>query len=86
MPVIISDIEENKEVAGNRTTSFKNKNANDLAKKIDFAINNYKQIKINTELAKKAVDKEYDWNNIVNQTIGLYKQPFKSVYKPRLAK
>ncbi|NCN07533.1 glycosyltransferase family 4 protein [Candidatus Falkowbacteria bacterium] len=86
LPVIISDIEENKEVAGNRTTSFKNKNANDLAKKIDFAINNYKQIKINTELAKKAVDKEYDWNNIVNQTIGLYKQPFKSVYKPRLAK
>lgn len=86
LPVITSDIEENTEVANNLTTSFKNKNAVDLAKKLDFAINNSVAIKTNADLAQKMISKEYDWNNIINQTIGLYKQPFKSVYKFKLAK
>jgi len=81
LPVIVSDIEENMEVAGNLTISFKNKDAFDLAKKLEYALDNTDKIKNNALLAKKHIDKEYDWHNIINQTIGLYKQPFKSVNK-----
>ena len=86
LPVIISDIEENTEVANSLTTCFKNKSDIDLAKKLEYVINNHDLIKEDAVLAQKIVTKEYDWNNITNQTIGLYKQPFRSVYKLKLAK
>lgn len=86
LPTIVSDIEENMEVVGKLTMSFKNKNSTDLAQKLEFALNNTDKIKSNALLAKKIVDKEYDWHNIINQTIGLYKQPFKPMFSPKLAK
>ncbi|MDO8668794.1 MAG: glycosyltransferase family 4 protein [Candidatus Buchananbacteria bacterium] len=86
LPTIISNIEENMEVASDLTINFKNKSVSDLAKKLEFALSNGSEIKNNALLAKKIIDKEYDWNNIINQTVGLYKQPFRSIFHQKLAK
>ncbi|OGY44686.1 MAG: hypothetical protein A3B89_04360 [Candidatus Buchananbacteria bacterium RIFCSPHIGHO2_02_FULL_40_13] len=86
LPVIVSDIEENLEVVGNSGLKFKNKNATDLAKQLKFVLDNQTEMRNDARLAKKVIDKEYDWGNITRQTIGLYRQPFHSMLAAKLVK
>ena len=86
LPVIVSDIEENLEVVGNSGLKFKNKNATDLAKQLKFVLDNQTEMRNDARLAKKVIDKEYDWGNITRQTIGLYRQPFHSMLATKLVK
>jgi glycosyltransferase involved in cell wall biosynthesis len=83
LPLLASDIEENMEVINGVALKFKNKDVNDLAKKLKQAVDNPAYIKNKAMLAKKSVDKNYNWDNITKETINLYKQPF---YSPAIAK
>ena len=74
VPVLISDIEENQEAMENKGLEFKNKNVNDLAKQLKFAVNHPNFIKDKAKAAKRHVDKNYDWEDIAKQTALLYEQ------------
>ena len=73
VPVIASDIKENLEVVGQAGLKFRNKNAFDLANKLNYAEKNPKEIKYLAFTAKQAVAEKYDWNDIVKKTGRLYK-------------
>ncbi len=74
LPVLISDIKENQEVASGLGLEFKNKNANSLKKQLEFSITHQEQINNLARLAKKQIFKKYNWRDIAKQTVNLYKQ------------
>ena len=80
LPVIISDIKENIEVVGKFGWQFKNKNARDLADQLIFADKNPAKLEQLSKLAKKKINKEYDWNKIAIQVGKVYNTPL-----PRLS-
>ena len=75
--VLISDIPENLEAVNNEAekygTAFENKNAADLAKKIEFLLNNPELIKEKGKQARDYVLKKYNWDKITSETIEVYK-------------
>ena len=72
VPAVISNIEENQEPAEGLALEFINKSWEDLAQKLEFALNNQGEIKRLAEQAKKHAEKEYDWQDIAEQTSVLY--------------
>ncbi|MFA5047784.1 MAG: glycosyltransferase family 4 protein [Patescibacteria group bacterium] len=74
VPVLISDIEENQEALEDKGLEFKNKNVNDLAKQLKFAVNHPNFIKEKAKSAKRHVDKNYSWEDITKHTALLYEQ------------
>lgn len=85
VPVIASDIEENMEVLSDWSLTFKNKNAADLARQLNWALANPAKIKNGALAAKTAIDKDYDWSKITVQTIDLYQKQFLPAYNKELA-
>ncbi|MCK5416480.1 glycosyltransferase family 4 protein [Candidatus Parcubacteria bacterium] len=73
LPVIVSDIPENVEVVQDTGILFKNKNIDSLVDKLKKAEQNFYDLKILGEKGIKRVDKFYNWNNITNKIIKLYK-------------
>ena len=75
--VLVSDIPENLEAVNYEAkkygAAFKNKNVADLAKKIEFLLNNPELIKEKGKQAQNYVLKKYDWGKIVSETIEVYK-------------
>ncbi len=73
IPIICSDIEENKDIFGENVVKyFKTDNYMDLAKKINWAFDNYKTFQ---NMANKAYDElkiNYNWANISQQYSKLY--------------
>jgi glycosyltransferase involved in cell wall biosynthesis len=70
--VLVSDIPENIETIGDAGFSFKKGNSADLAKKIQFLLDNPEEV---TKIQKKAVErirKYYDWNKISDQMEEIY--------------
>lgn len=84
LPVVISDIEENLEVVSGFGLKFKNKNVTDLTKKLKLAVNRPASIKKQAQLAKRKINKKYNWNDITKQTIALYKDVIALKYKGNL--
>lgn len=74
VPVIVSDIEGNKEVVGNLGLIFESKNALDLANKINFAFYNETLIRNNALVLQKQIEEKYNWKDIAAQTIEIYSQ------------
>ena len=74
VPVLVSDIEENLEAVGDWGLNFQNKNQLDLAKQLDYAVSNYPLIQKKAEVAKRHVNREYNWQDIVGKTIALYQE------------
>lgn len=75
-PVLVSDIPEHLEVVGNdRGFTFRTGNTDDLRLKLETLLDKDKdELLIQTALnAKKFVEKEYNWNDIINKTEKLYK-------------
>src|SRR3989344_1943196 len=85
-PVITSDIEENLEATNGLTRQFANKNSADLARQLELALGNPSEIKNEAFLAKQIIGREYNWDNITIQTIGLYKEPVQSELLAKLVK
>ncbi len=75
VPVLVSNIEENLEPLNGLGWEFKNKDINDLAKKLKFTLNHGDWIKAIAKKAKRHVDKNYNWDDIARQTISLYRKP-----------
>jgi glycosyltransferase involved in cell wall biosynthesis len=75
VPMIVSDIEENLYAVGDTVTTFAKGSIDSLAKKINFAENNYNQM---MELAIKAKDKalrEFNWDKVTNDHIEIFRNP-----------
>lgn len=72
VPLLISDIEENQEATASLALEFATRNTNDLARQLNFALKHPNFIKRQARLAKTRVGKEYDWDDITEQTVKLY--------------
>jgi len=75
VPVLVSNIEENLEPLNGLGWEFKNKDINDLAKKLKFVLKHGDWIKAIAKKAKRHVDKNYNWDDIASQTVSLYRKP-----------
>jgi glycosyltransferase involved in cell wall biosynthesis len=73
VPLLISDIEENQEATAGLALEFATRNTNDLARQLNFALKHPNFIKRQARLAKTRVGKEYDWDDITQQTVKLYR-------------
>lgn len=69
---LVSDIEENTQVCGKYAYTFKKSNADDLKKQLEKLLSNEKLYSPN-DLKKYVLDK-YNWNDIVLETMKLYKK------------
>lgn len=75
--VIYSDIPENLEVAEGVGISFKNKDVDDLAEKMKFALAHPELCKELGAKARERVRREYNWDKIVSQTEEVYHSLFR---------
>jgi glycosyltransferase involved in cell wall biosynthesis len=75
LPVLISDIEANLEVIGETAFSFRSGDASDLVKKLRIFLNgdNSEDIDKNREKTYNDIMPYYNWNDISNKTMELYK-------------
>lgn len=77
-PIIASDIPENAQVFNDsHVLFFKNKDADDLSKKIKWAENNTTELKTMALKAQLEVNQKYTWDQITNQYIALYENLLK---------
>jgi glycosyltransferase involved in cell wall biosynthesis len=70
--VLVSDIAENLEVIGSVGFTFKNKNYNDLAVKLNTLLRNPDIIKNMGEKERERVLREYNWEAIVDKVQKIY--------------
>jgi len=75
--VIYSDIPENAEAADGVGIPFRNKDIDDLAEKMRFALANPELCQELGIKARERVKKEYNWDNIVSQTEEVYYSLFR---------
>ncbi|MFA6421980.1 MAG: glycosyltransferase family 4 protein [Candidatus Buchananbacteria bacterium] len=74
LPLIISDIPENKEPTNGYALEFINKNFMDLSRQLNFAIKHPNHIRETAKTAKEHTIKHYNWNDITKKTANLYEQ------------
>ncbi len=79
LAVLISDIDANMEVMGEDSFNFKNKNSDDLKSKLEsfLKLKNQENLDKNIEIVYNKLVSEYNWDNIINKVIGLYKRSLK---------
>jgi len=73
LPILVSDIKENKEAIGETALTFENKNVDDLREKMKLVLNSPDILKEYGVLAKTRVQDEYNWKNITNSLLEVYK-------------
>jgi glycosyltransferase involved in cell wall biosynthesis len=71
-PLLCSDIAENTYITDKNATHFESGNAEDLADKIIFTLNNSVIIKEQAESGRQDVLKRFNWNSITDQYINLF--------------
>lgn len=72
VPIICSDIPENVDVLERNTIYFSSGDYKDLAKKIEFCLNNYDEAVKIANKAKKSVIKRYKWQDISEKYKNIY--------------
>ena len=72
VPTIISNIEENQEACEGMCLEFVNKSAEDLKRKLQYAIDNPEVMAAFASKAKIRTEQEYDWKKISKETANLY--------------
>ena len=78
LPCLVSDIPSNKEALNGFGYTFKNQDIEDLYNKLsDLLLMDSKDLKTMGQSLKERTRKEYNWDLIVDETIGLYNQLFK---------
>lgn len=70
---VVSDIAECTEVIENFGVSFEKGNHNDLSKKLQWLCDNQEVVREYKEKASNFICNKYNWNDIVNRTLDLYK-------------
>lgn len=71
---LASDISANQEALGEAGYFFKDRDVNDLQAKLEYLLENPEAIKSFSQKALERVRKEYNWNDIADQMIKVYKQ------------
>lgn len=72
---LVSDIRENLEVVDDKTAfSFRVRDVNDLAKKLDFMLKNNAIVRKKGLAGRAMVRKKYDWDCIAKQTLKVYEE------------
>lgn len=71
---LVSDIKENLEVVEDHSQSFKNKDVNDLHKKIEWLINNPDEVNKYKLISEDFILSKYNWNKIVDEIEGLFNE------------
>jgi glycosyltransferase involved in cell wall biosynthesis len=84
LPIVSSDIEENMELVKGLSLQFKNKDVDDLAKQLKYALKYPEVINKTAVKAKELAGRDYNWDNITKQTIDIYKQPIHYPFAMRL--
>ncbi|HNW09388.1 MAG TPA: glycosyltransferase family 4 protein [bacterium] len=77
-PTLISDIEENLEIAKGLAKEFKNKDITSLAQQLSWTEQNQENIKTRAAEAEKIINQKYNWQQITRATIALYRQTLTS--------
>lgn len=73
LPILVSDILENKEAIGDTAVTFKSKDVNDLRANLNKMLNSPKLSKEYGLEAKRRVMDEYNWGNIASRLLKIYK-------------
>jgi len=73
VPVLVSDIPENTEAVKDAGYIFKDKNVVDLKEKIQFILDNPEQAAVMARAGRKIIEQHYNWENIVQEIMKLYK-------------
>ena len=68
---LVSNIEENVQVTKEYAMCFQKGNVKDLKDKLEDIL---KKEKENSEVIRNYVIKNYNWNEVVEKTIGIYKE------------
>ena len=74
VPPLISDIPENLEAAGNAGFVFKSGDVADLARMLQYLIDNPAEVERKKILGKRRVEKHYDWEMITNNVVAVYRK------------
>lgn len=74
LPIIASDIPENKEVIKDTGLTFKNKDPRHLAERMEYFLSRPEKMKDMGVSAKMRVEKNYNWDNIAKETLNVYKE------------
>lgn len=71
---VTSDIPECTEVTGGMAVQFEKGNADDLAQKLQFLCDNKEKVEQYRSTASDYICRKYNWDDIVDKTIALYKR------------
>lgn len=72
--VLVSDIPENKEAIAEIGYTFKNKDANDLKKQLEYLLAHGQELQERSPLLIKRVDDNYNWNKITDDVLDVYQK------------
>lgn len=78
IPMVCSDIPENKIVLGEHVTYFRSEDHNDLAEKISWALENMDEVTRFATLLKKLITSNYSWDSIASKYELLYQKLYKN--------
>ncbi|MDD4606711.1 MAG: glycosyltransferase family 4 protein [Patescibacteria group bacterium] len=81
VPVLASDIPENLELVDIGGFSFKCSQVDDLKNKLERLLEQPEIIKVKAKTAKELINKNYNWQNIVQQIQDLYQNLIDKTYK-----
>ncbi len=73
-PLICSDIVENTFICGENATTFSSGNAQSLAIKLQFALDNYSILKTHANAGKIDITQRFNWDKITDEYLGLLKK------------
>ena len=71
---LVSDIPECVEVVENNALIFKKSDEEDLRKKLQYACDTPEKVKAIKKIAADYICKKYNWDDVVEKTIELYKR------------
>lgn len=69
---VISDIEENTEVVGERAVAFRKSDVEDLCKKLEELIQDPEHVKAYQSTSQDYICEKYNWDEVVSETLKLY--------------
>lgn len=71
---LTSDIPECAEVVEDKAVTFKKSNVEDLKKKLEWLVTNPDEVEKYKATATEFICKKYDWNDVVDKTVELYRR------------
>lgn len=77
LPVLVSDIPENREAVGAGSFLFKSKSEKDLEEKLDFLLSNPEIARLSGEVNRRRVEANYNWDTIIEDILKIYREALK---------